>query len=589
MKEKKKKYTNMELLKRFVPYFKKYKFIFFTDLFAAAMTTGCELVFPLITRTLTNYATNPQLELTLSVLGKLAFLYLVLRVVELVGNYYKQSIGHIMGAKIETDMRRDAFDHLQKLSDSFYSETKVGKIMSRITNDLFDVTEFAHHCPEEYFIGVIKFTISFIILLRINVPLTLVIFSIIPIMIIVAGRYRKKMRFAFKTQREHIGELNAGIEDSLLGIKVVKSFANEDIEREKFNEGNLEFLDIKKYMYKYMAAFHTVTRAFDGIMYLSVILLGGFFMMRGSINAGDFVAYILYVGTLLTTVSRIVEFTEQFQKGMTGIERFVELMDADIEIFDDEDAMELKDVKGEIEFVDVSFKYHDNESHVLKDLNLKINVGERVALVGPSGSGKTTLCNLIPRFYNLTDGEIKIDGENINNYTLKSLRNSIGMVQQDVYLFSGSVLDNIIYGKPGATKKEAVEAARLAGALEFIEELPEGFDTYVGERGVKLSGGQKQRISIARVFLKNPPILILDEATSALDNESEHIVQKSLEKLAKGRTSLTIAHRLTTIKNSDRIYVLTDDGVVEEGNHEELLNKKGLYYSLYNSGNIGAA
>lgn len=587
--ESERRYTNRELIARFAPYFKRYRGTFYLDLFAAAMTTGCELIFPILMRRLTHYAMDPALTLTMAMVGKIAFFYLLLRVVDVIGKYYQANMGHVMGAKIETDMRRDAFDHLQKLSVSFYSETKVGKLMSRITNDLFDVTEFAHHCPEEYFIGAIKFIVSFVVLVRINVLLTAVIFLMIPVMIYCASRYYQKMRSVFKDQRKQVGELNADIEESLSGIRVVKSFANEDVERKKFNEGNIAFLDVKRHAYRYMAAFHTVTRSFDGLMYLTVVLVGGFLMVQGKIDASDMVAYILFVSTLLVTVSRIVEFTEQFQRGMTGLERFCELMDAEIEIFDDEDAAGLEAVRGEIDFREVSFAYSDQEGDVLKDVTLSIKEGENIALVGPSGGGKTTFCNLIPRFYDVSEGRILLDGHDIRKIKLKSLRNSIGMVQQDVYLFSGTVFDNIAYGLPGASREAVEEAAKLAGAYDFIMALPNRFETYVGERGVKLSGGQKQRISIARVFLKNPPILILDEATSALDNESEHLVQRSLEKLAKGRTTITIAHRLTTIKNADRIYVLTDDGIVETGSHEELIRKEGVYYRLYHSGTMGVA
>lgn len=581
-----KTHSNMTLIKRFVPYFSNYKSILFFDLFCASLTTVNEMVLPLILRYLTNTGMEDVSLITLSTIGKLGALFFVLKVIDVLSGYYMQKTGHIMGAKIETDMRKDVFNHLHKLSDSYFNDTKVGQIMTRITNDLFDVTEFAHHCPEEYFIGAIKIIVSFVLLININVPLTLIIFAIIPMMIIASGKYRKRMRKSFKAQRNHIGEINSQIEDSLLGVKVVKSFANEAQEIKKFEEGNQEFLDIKKETYTHMAGYQMITKIFDGLMYLAVIVFGGIFMMRGSLLPGDLVAYVLFVNTLLATVRRIVEFAEQFQRGMTGIERFIELMDQDIEIFDEPDAVELKDVKGDILVDHVTFKYHDNDDIILNDLTLDIKSGSNVALVGPSGGGKTTLCNLIPRFYDVNEGRITIDGKDIRGLTLKSLRSNIGMVQQDVYLFSGTVFDNIEYGKPGASKEDIIEAAKLAGAYDFIMGLPKGFDTYVGERGVKLSGGQKQRISIARVFLKNPPILILDEATSALDNRSEKIIQKSLEKLAKGRTALTIAHRLTTIQNADKIIVLTEDGIVEQGNHKELMKKKGYYYNLYTQGNM---
>ena len=492
--------------------------------------------------------------------------------------------GHIMGAKIETDMRYDVFQHLQKLSDSYFNETKVGQIMARITSDLFDITEFSHHCPEEYFIGLIKIIVSFAILVRLNTLLTVILFLSIPLMIVFASKYNRRMRKGFKEQKRHIGVLNADIEDSLLGVKVVKSFANEDVEIEKFQKGNKKFLDIKSETYSSMAGFNTITKAFDGIMYIIVVLFGGLFLVEGKMSSGDIVAFILYVQTLLTTVRRIVEFTEQFQRGMTGIERFTEIMDQDIEIFDDEDAVDLENVKGKIEIKNVSFKYNNNNENVLNNISFTINPGQKVALVGPSGGGKTTLCNLIPRFYDVEDGEILVEGIDVRKIKLQSLRSNIGMVQQDVYLFSGTVRENILYGKPDATEQEIIDASKAAGAYDFIMNLENGFDTYVGERGVMLSGGQKQRISIARVFLKNPPILILDEATSALDNKSEFIVQESLENLAKGRSSLTIAHRLTTVQNADLILVLTEEGIIERGTHQELMEQKGYYYNLYTQG-----
>lgn len=572
-------------IRRFIPYFNDYKSILFIDLFFASLTTVCELVFPLIFRHLTNTAMFNRAELTFQLIGKLGLLYLVLRLIEIFAQYYMQNIGHVMGAKIEKDMRRDLFSHLQTLSDNFYNNTKVGHIMSRITADLFDITEFAHHCPEEFFIAGIKILISFIILVRINVELTLVIFALIPMMIIASTSYRTRLKRSFMDQRRHIGELNAGIEDSLLGVRVVKSFTGEEIEKDKFEKDNDTFLNIKKRTYKNMAGFQVVNRTFDALMNLSVIVLGGIFIILGRIDPGDLFAYVLYVSTLLMTVRRIVEFTEQFQRGMTGIDRFFEIMDEEPDIIDKEDAIELNDVKGNISFNNVSFNYENHNEMVLNNLNLDIIAGENIAIVGPSGGGKTTVCNLIPRFYDVTSGSITLDGIDIRDIQLKSLRSKIGMVAQDVYLFSGSVYNNIEYGKPGATKEEIEEAAKLAGAYDFIMDLADGFDTYVGERGVKLSGGQKQRISIARVFLKNPPILILDEATSALDNTSEKIIQQSLELLSKGRTTLTIAHRLSTIKNADKIIVLTEDGVQETGTHEELLRAKRTYYELYKIGN----
>ena len=576
-----KKYKTKDLIGRFIPYFKPYKNVLLLDLFCAFLTTGCDLILPMILRFLANKGTEDLSSITVQLIASLAGVYLVLRIIDAIANYYMTRIGHIMGARIETDMRKDAFDHIQKLSDSYFNNTKVGQIMSRITNDLFDVTEFAHHCPEEFFIAGVKIIISFILLSRINLALTTIIFIFIPLMVIFSMDQNRKMKRAFKKQRVQIGELNSRLEDSLLGVRVVKAFANEDIEAEKFTQDNRKFLGTKKETYKYMAGFKIITCIFDGIMYLVLLIAGGIFMMKGLIQPADLFVFTLYVTTLLATVKRIVEFTEQFQKGMTGIERFIEIMDSDIDIFDDEDAKELNNVKGRIEFKNVSFGYNDKDKEVLSNINLSIKEGEKVALVGPSGGGKTTICNLIPRFYDTTQGSIYLDNNDIKKVTLKSLRKNIGIVQQDVYLFAGTVYENIAYGDPNATREQIIEAAKLAGAHEFISELKDGYDTYVGERGVKLSGGQKQRISIARVFLKNPKILILDEATSALDNESEYLVSKSLERLAKGRTTLTIAHRLTTIQNADRILVLNENGIVEQGSHKELLDKKGVYHQLY--------
>ncbi len=570
------------MLRRFMPYLLRYKGILILDLCCAALTTICDMVLPLIMRYLTIAATDSAVVLTVETVLKLTLVYLILRLIDAAANYYMANTGHVMGVYIETDMRQDAFEHLQRLGYTYYSNNKVGQIMGRITNDLFDVTEFAHHCPEEFFIAFIKIVASFVILCHANVILTVIVFACVPVMMLVSFRLNIKQRDAFRKQRYQIGELNARIEDSLLGERVVKAFTAEKLENEKFEEDNQAFQKIKKKTYLYMALFQTSTRLFDGLMYLVVILAGGLFLVYGKIDAGDLVAYMLYVTTLIATIRRIVEFAEQFQRGMTGIERFYEIMDAEIEIKDAENAKELTVTEGGIRLEHVSFEYPDDHNQVLREVNLSIRPGEKLALVGPSGGGKTTLCNLIPRFYDVTDGHIYIDGQDISQVTLKSLRESIGIVQQDVFLFSGSVAENIAYGKPNAAREEIELAAHLAGADTFIQELKDGYDTYIGERGVKLSGGQKQRISIARVFLKNPRILILDEATSALDNESELLVGESLEQLAKGRTTLTIAHRLTTIKNADRILVLGKEGIEEEGSHEELLERKGIYYRLWN-------
>ena len=576
-----KEYSTKELIRRFLPYYKNHKGVMIMDLLCASLTTVCELVLPMIIRHITNTGMNDLASLTAELIGKMALLYLVLRIIDCGANYYMADMGHVMGAKIETDMRRDAYGHLQQLSNTYYNNTKVGQIMGRITNDLFDVTEFAHHCPEEFFIAGIKSVVAFVILATVSLPLTLLVFAVVPVMLLVCIKLSRKNKQAFAKQRVQIGELNANIEDSLLGQKVVKAFTNEEVEVAKFEKGNQKFLDIKEETYRYMAAFHTTVRAFDGLMYLVVILAGGLFLIKGLITPGDLVAYTMYVSTLIATIRRIIEFAEQFQRGITGIERFLQIMDADIEIFDEPDAVEMGKRAGEIVFEKVSFEYPDDHNKVFKNLNLTVKAGEKLAIVGPSGGGKTTLCNLIPRFYDIDEGKISIDGTDIRSFTLKSLRKNIGIVQQDMYLFSGTVMENILYGAPEASREEAIEAAKKAGAHEFVMELKDGYDTYVGERGVKLSGGQKQRISIARVFLKNPPIMILDEATSALDNESEFAVAASLNKLSEGRTTITIAHRLSSIKNSDRILVLTDEGITEEGRHEELMELEGTYYQFY--------
>ena len=573
-------------LKKFLPYYKPHLPVMISDLFCAGLTTVCELMLPLIVRKITGAATEDIASLTLELILTCGIGYLILRVIDTAANYYMTTVGHIMGTKIETDMRHDLFAHLQKLSFSYYDNAKIGTLMSRITTDLFDVTEFAHHCPEEFFIAGIKIVCSFIILCTMSVPLTLIIFSVIPIMIAVLIYFRFRMKKNFSESRKHIGELNSQVEDSLLGIRVVKSFAREELEQDKFDKGNEKFLKLKTERYKIMGGFTSSTRLFDGIMYIVVVVVGALFMLLpksnpASITAADYVAYLMFVTTLLTSIRRIVEFAEQFQQGMSGIERFQEIMDTDPEIVDAPDAVKLENVVGRVEFKNVSFHYDSGDRNVLTALDLKVQAGESIALVGPSGGGKTTLCSLIPRFYDVSSGNILIDGVDIKSVTINSLRDNVGVVAQDVYLFSGSVRENIAYGKIGASDEEIIEAAKLAGAHDFISSLPEGYDTYVGERGVKLSGGQKQRISIARLFLKNPPILILDEATSALDNESEKLVQESLEKLAHGRTTFTIAHRLTTIKNADRILVLTENGIVESGTHAALIAKGGIYSELY--------
>ena len=570
-----------ELVRRFLPYFRPYRGMLALDLFCATLTTLCDLVLPMIVRSITGLASSSAAALTVAYVLKVGGIYVLLRLIDTVANYIMVARGHVMGTYIERDMRHTLFEHLQEMGFAYYSNAKVGQIMARITSDLFDVTEFAHHCPEEFLIAAIKITVPFVILLGINPVLTVIIFLMLPIMLVLARYFNKKMRAAFKESRHQVGEINAQVEDSLLGIRVVKSFANEPMEIDKFDRGNEEFVRIGRRKYRYMAGYNTTTRSFDGVMYIVVVIVGALFIIDGKITAADYMAYLLYISTLLTSIRRVVDYAEQFQRGMTGIERFCEIMDVQPDVNDAPGAKELTGVKGDVTFDHVSFHYNDNDRTVLADINETVKAGDKIALVGPSGGGKTTFCNLIPRFYDVSGGRILIDGQDIAQLTQRSLRENIGMVQQEVYMFSGTIYENIAYGLPGATREQVETAAKQAGADGFIRELPDGYDTYVGERGVKLSGGQKQRISIARVFLKNPPILILDEATSALDNESERLVQDSLEKLSKGRTTFTIAHRLTTIRGATSIWVLTQDGIVEKGTHQELMAKKGKYYELY--------
>lgn len=571
------------LVGRFLPYFKKYKAFLAFDLFCASMSTVCEIVFPLIVRSITNLASTDYTLITVPYVLKLGLLYLLLRLLDSAAAFYMQSRGHFMGAHIETDMRADLFEHLEKLSFAYYNNSKIGQLMARLTSDLFEIAEFAHHCPEEFFIGLLKIVASFVILCGMNVWLTLIIFLMVPLMIVSLRHFNKKMRAAYKECRHEVGEMNARIEDSLLGIRVVKSFANEELENKKFSENNLRIFTTKKRQYIAMAGFSTITRSYEGVMYILVVVMGAILLSKGLLQAGDYLAYLLYISTLLTSIRRIVDYMEQFQRGMTGLERFVDIMDVEPDIQDKPNAAELRNVRGDVAFHHVSFHYSDAAEHeVLNDIDLTVPAGQNIALVGPSGAGKTTLCSLIPRFYDVTGGSgVSIDGQDVRDVTQQSLRRSIGMVQQEVYLFSGTVAENILYGRPNAAREDVIQAAKRAGAHDFIMKLPNGYDTYIGERGVKLSGGQKQRLSIARVFLKDPPILILDEATSALDNESEHLIQQSLKELAKGRTTFTIAHRLTTIRNADIIWVLTEKGVEEIGSHDALMKKHGLYYDLY--------
>lgn len=579
MTEKQRKRNRM---KKFVGFYRPYIGVFILDMLCAFLAAGVSLVNPLIVRYITNeLLPNYGADETTTMLIKLLGAMLSLILLQLACNYYITYQGHMMGAKMEYDMRAEIFGHYQKLSFSFYDNEKTGQLMSRITNDLFDITELCHHGPEDVLISVIKVVGAFVILLQVNVYLTLIVFAFIPVMIVFASIVRKKMRRAFRKNREKIADINAGIEDNLSGIRVVKSFANEEMEKQKFKKGNDAFLESKRNSYLNMATFHSGLNFFIGLLNIAVVIGGGFFITNEVIGLGDLITYMLYINTLIEPIQKLINFTEQFQNGITGFERFMQIMEIEPDIVDKKGAKELKNVKGDICFEDVSFQYNDANTEVFRNINLNVKAGEYIALVGTSGVGKTTMCSLIPRFYEATKGRILIDGEDIRDFTLRSLRDNIGIVQQDVYLFTGTILDNIRYGKKNATEEEIIAAAKNANAHEFIMELPDGYHTYIGQRGVKLSGGQKQRISIARVFLKNPPVLIFDEATSSLDNESEKIVQESLEKLAKNRTTFVIAHRLTTIKNAETIVVLGEDGIQEKGTHEELMSNNGVYKMLY--------
>ncbi|MFR1415673.1 MAG: ABC transporter ATP-binding protein [Eubacterium sp.] len=570
----------------FLSYYKLFRGIFAADMFFAFLGALTTLVIPLIVRYITGTVVYlPKGE----ILPKILFLggvMIILVAVQCFSNYFIGNYGHVMGAKIEYNMRKEIFEHYQKLSFSFYDNQKVGQLMSRITNDLFDITELLHHGPEDVVISFIKFAGTLSILAWMNWRLALAAFVLIPVMFVYAYILNKKMKRAFKTNREKVADINARIEDNLSGIRVVKSFANEEIEREKFMEGNRGFLDSKKNSYFYMGQYHAGLTAFITMITVVVIVVGAVLLSNGTMNAPDLITFLLYISNFTEPVQKLINFTEQFQNGITGYERFREILSIDPEIKECENPVEAKDIRGEVVFDDVGFRYEEGQEKVLSHVSLKVNAGEYVALVGTSGAGKTTLCSLIPRFYEVTFGTILLDGIDVRKYTLSSLRKSIGVVQQDGYLFAGTVLDNIRYGKVEATREEVIQAAKDANAHEFIMGLPQGYDTNIGQRGVKLSGGQKQRLSIARVFLKNPPVLIFDEATSALDNESEKVVQESLEKLAKNRTTFVIAHRLSTIRNAQRILVLTEEGISEEGSHEELMKKHGVYYNLYTlSGN----
>ena len=567
--------------KRLISYYKPYKTVFWADMFFAFLGAVTTLILPLIIRYVTGTLVyQPRQEMFEGILI-CAVIMVVLVLIQCYSNYFISNYGHVMGAKIEYDMRNEIFGHFQKLSFSFYDNQKVGQLMSRITNDLFEITELLHHGPEEIVISTIKLVGSFIVLCCINVKLALASFALIPIMLVYALFLNRRMKRAFKNNRAKVAEINAGIEDNLSGIRVVKSFANEDIEQEKFRAGNDRFLDSKKNSYRYMGQYHSGLGAFVTMITVVVMVVGAVLMNDGTLETTDLLTFLLYIGNFTEPVKTLINFAEQFQNGMTGYERFLDVMSIEPDIQDKDGALEVTDVQGRVSFENVSFRYEEELENVLSGVNLQVEKGEYVALVGSSGAGKTTLCSLIPRFYEATEGSIKVDDIDIRNINLKSLRQNIGVVQQDVYLFVGSVKDNIRYGKPDATDEEIIEAAKNANAHDFIMELPDGYDTYIGQRGVKLSGGQKQRLSIARVFLKNPPILIFDEATSALDNESEKVVQESLEKLAKNRTTFVIAHRLSTIRNAQRIIVLTEHGIEEQGTHEELMAMGGIYKGLY--------
>ena len=568
------------LRKYFFPYLLKHKKTVAIDLFCAALTTLCELVLPMIVREITNIAVEDISGLTVKLILQMALLYAALKGVDMIAGYYMIFVGHSMGVKIEKDMREDMFSHLLRVPLSYYDSTKVGQLMSRITTDLFDVSEFSHHCPEEFFIAGLKFVVSFTVLFAINPLLTVTSFVMLPLMFIGTRYFRRKMRQVFSERRVIAGDVNARTETSLLGIRVIKSFNQESHEEKLFKEESTRLSGVQTASYKYMARLNAVVRFFDGLMYVVMIVLGGIFLIEEKITTADLTAYLLYVSMLIAAVKRIVEFTEAFEKGVTGIERFREIIEVECEPTGDI-VKSAETAEGEVEFKDVTFSYDEDGKDVLENINIKVKKGENIAIVGPSGSGKTTMCSLLSRFYDVKSGEILLDGRNIADLTLSSLRNVIGTVQQDVYMFSGTVLENILYGKPDATQEEVEEAAKKAGAHEFIMSLKDGYNTFIGERGTMLSGGQKQRISIARVFLKNPPVLVLDEATSALDNESELIIKKSLQSLSKGRTTFTIAHRLSTVKNADRIFVLTEKGIEESGSHEELLSRGGIYAGLY--------
>ena len=572
----------MNTIKKFIHYYGPYKAVFFIDLICAAVISLVDLAYPQILRTMTKTLFTQDKDIILHALPVIAASLFVMYIVQSLCKYYVTYQGHMMGAKMERDMRRELFDHYQELSFSYYSRNNSGQMMSKLVSDLFDISEFAHHGPENLFISLVKIVGAFIFLVFINKKLALPLILLVIVMFVFSFRQNAKMQETFMENRRKIGDVNASLQDTLSGIRVVQSFANEDIERAKFKKSNEAFLVSKRDNYHCMGSFMSSNLFFQGMMYLVTLVYGGYLIAQGEMQIADLAMYALYIGIFISPIQILVELVEMMQKGLSGFRRFLDVMETESEIRDADNAAELTDVKGHVRYDHVSFHYSDDETPVLSDISIDIPAGKSIALVGPSGSGKTTICSLLPRFYDVTGGSITVDGKDIRGLTLKSLRSQIGMVQQDVYLFDGTIKDNIAYGKPGASDEEIIKAAKCASIHDFIMELPDKYDTYVGERGTRLSGGQKQRISIARVFLKNPPILILDEATSALDNESERWIQKSLEELSKNRTTITIAHRLSTIRDADEIIVITEEGIAERGTHAELLEKNGLYAAYYN-------
>lgn len=567
----------MHTLKKFIPYYSPYKAVFVLDLICAAMISLIDLAYPQILRTMTKTVFAGKSSAILQVLLPIGVAMLIMYIVQALCKYYVSYQGHMMGANMERDMRQQLFGHYEKLSFSYYDQNNSGQMMSKLVSDLFDISEMAHHGPENLFISLIKIIGSFVFLFVINRWLAIPLLVLVFFMILFSYSQNRRMQATFMDNRQKIGDINSSLQDTLAGIRVVQSFANEEIERDKFRHSNENFLHSKDANYRCMGSFMSGNLFFQGLMYLVTLVFGGWLIAKGQMETADLAMYALYIGIFISPIQILVELTEMMQKGLSGFRRFLAVVETEPDIVDAEDAKPLENVKGTVEYKDVSFHYSDDDTLVLSDVSFRIDAGKSIALVGPSGSGKTTICSLLPRFYDVTGGSIRIDGKDIRSLSLESLRNNIGLVQQDVYLFCGSIKDNISYGKPGASIEEIIDAAKKANIHDFIMSLPDGYDSYVGERGTRLSGGQKQRISIARVFLKNPPILILDEATSALDNESERWIQHSLEELAKNRTTITIAHRLSTIRNADEILVVADTGIAERGTHEELLAANGIY------------